>query len=628
MKFRTTLIAALLLAGFGAYMYFFEHKKGEEEKKKEETEKTVFSVDWDRIEGLKVTNAHGTFLLEKGEEEPQKEGASEGAGAARWRIKEPLKADADDMTVSGLVSSLKGLKVEQVVEESAENLEPFGLKDPEIRIEVLPAGDEKAPRPLLVGSKNPVGYNSYAAWEGENKVLLLSSHLTPQFDKELYDFRYKKLFDFKREEVERIIVLRSDSEPLELLRREDRWEIVRPILARASETEVDQILNKLTTLKADSFVDEAPESLADYGLEKPVWEVEVFLKPDQRKVTLSVGSMHMEGEKGFFYAKRGERPGVVSVGMDLIGPFVKEPEAYREKKVLPFKTWEVNKVELDRKGSKVTLEKKEGMKWRIVSPLDARADGTKMSAFLGALSRLEADSFLEKPEAPEQLAKYGLADPLARVALYKERSAPVEEGKEEEAEEALSAVGVFLLGRVQEEGKDAFYATVEGEDTVCRVGSEFYEESFPEEVDALRSRKTLDFSRFLVGEIEVKRPQGPVVLKRKENVWKLRKPRSGDPEESAVNDLLTEALDLEVVRFVAEVPKDLSAWGLDPAEAEFSFRSDGGEDLGTLAISAKGPEGEEGLVYVKNRDEPWVGVVQAAERDALMDKLAGCLPEG
>jgi hypothetical protein len=626
MKFRTTLIAALLLAGFGAYMYFFEYKKAEEEKKREEAEKTLFSIDWDRLRGLKITNTHGTVLLEKASEAAEGE-ASEGVEKAKWRITEPLKTDADEMTVSGLVNNLKGLKIEQVVEESADNLEPFGLKEPEIRVEVLPAEGEKAPPPLLVGSKSPVGYNSYAVWQGENRVLLLSIHLNPQFDKEPYDFRYKKLFDFKREEVERMVILRSDSEPLELLRKEDRWEIARPIRARASETEVDQILNKLTTLKAESFVDEAPESLADYGLEKPVWEIEVFLKPDQRKATLMVGSMHMEGQQGFFFAKRGERPGVVSVGMDLIGPFAKEPEAYREKKVLPFKTWEVSRVELGREGSDVTLEKKEGMKWRIVSPMDARADGTKISAFLGALSRLEAEAFLEKPEGQEGLARYGLGDPLSRVALFREKSAPVEDGRGVEEPEA-QAVGVFLLGRVQEEGKDSYYATVEGENTVCRVGAEFYEEGLPDDVDSLRSRKAIDFSRFLVGEIEVKRPEGPVALEKKENLWKLRKPRSGDAEESAVNDLLTDVLDLEVVRFLEGVPKDLSDLGLDPAEVEFSFKSDGGEDLGTFLLSAEGPEGEEGLVYVKNRDEPWVGVVQAAERDALIDKLARCLPEG
>lgn len=176
MKFRTTLIAALLLALFGAYVYFFEFKKAEEEKKQEEEEKKVFSIDWEKLEGLEITNAHGTFLMEKREAEAE-EGSPAGAQQTEWRITEPLQADADDSAINGMVSNLKGVKLEQVVTESPENLEPYGLKEPEIRIALRVAEGAEAPKPLLVGAKSPIGSNSYAVWEGDDKVLLLSTHL-------------------------------------------------------------------------------------------------------------------------------------------------------------------------------------------------------------------------------------------------------------------------------------------------------------------------------------------------------------------------------------------------------------------------------------------------------------------
>ncbi len=626
MKFRTTLIAALLLALFGAYIYFFEYKKAEEEKKQEEEEKKVFSIDWERLEGLEITNAHGTFLVEKRGTEAE-EGSPAGAQKIEWRITEPLQADADDTTINGLVRNLKGVKLEQVVTESAENLEPYGLKEPEIRIALQVAEGVEAPQPLLVGAKSPIGSNSYAMWEGEGKVLLLSTHLTPQFDKGLYDLRHKKVFTFKREDVERLRILRSGDPEIELAKEGDRWEILLPFRARASETEVDQILNKLTTLKAETFVDEAPKDLADYGLERPVWTIEIVLKPDQTKATLLIGSLHQAQGKGYLYAKREERPVVVSLGMDLIGTFAKEAEDLREKKIMPFKTWKVRKAELDGKGLDVTLEKRDGQKWWIEAPIEARADGAKMSVFLGAVNRIEGEEFLEKPAGEEGLAEYGLADPLARVALYEEKPATGEEGEGGE-EAGYPLLGVLLLGKKVHEGEDVYYATVDGEDTVYRVSGEFYEESFPESVDALRSKKAIDFSRYLVNEIDVRGPEGPVVMKRKEGVWKLKKPRSGDLEEKAVTALEAEVLSLEVGRFVEEVPEDLSAWGLEPAESEFVFRKDDGEELGALLLSGQGPEGEEGLVYVKQREEPWVGLIQADKKKAIMDKLIECVPEG
>jgi hypothetical protein len=630
MKFRTTLIAALLLALFGAYVYFFEFKKAEEEKKQEEEEKKVFSIDWEKLEGLEITNAHGTFLMEKREAEAE-EGSPAGAQQTVWRITEPLQADADDSAINGMVSNLKGVKLEQVVTESAENLEPYGLKEPEIRIALQVAEGAEAPKPLLVGAKSPIGSNSYAVWEGEDKVLLLSTHLNPQFDKGLYDLRHKKIFAFKREDVERLRILRSGDPEMELAKEGDRWEILLPFRARASETAVDEILNKLTTLKAEKFVDEAPKDLDDYGLDRPVWKIEAVLKPDQTKATLLIGSLHQVGGKGYLYAKREERPGVVSLGMDLIGTFAKDAEEFREKKVMSFKTWKVRKAELEGKGLDVTLEKRDGQKWWIVAPIEARADGTRMSALLGAVNRLEGVEFLEKPAGEEGLAEYGLADPLARVVLYEEKPASSEEegeGVEGGEDAGYPVIGALLIGMKGHEGEDAYYATVDGEDTVYRVSGEFYEENFPEGVDALRSKKAIDFSQYLVTEIDARGPEGPVAMKRKEGLWKLQKPSSGDVEKEVVDKLLIEALGLEVDRFVAEVPEDLSAWGLEPAESELAFRNEDGGELGALLLSGQGPEGEEGLVYVKQREEPWVGLIQTDKKKAIMDKLIACVPEG
>ena len=626
MKFRTTLIAALLLALFGAYVYFFEFKKAEEEKKQEEEEKQVFSIDWEKLEGAR--DHERPRHLPGGEtrrRRPKREALRvrrRQSGASR----NPCRRMRTTRAINGMVSNLKGVKVEQVVTESAESLEPYGLKEPEIRIALRVAEGVEAPQPLLVGAKSPIGSNSYAMWEGGDKVLLLSTHLNPQFDKGLYDLRHKKIFAFKREDVERLRILRSGDPEMEMAREGDKWEILLPFRARASETEVDEILNKLTTLKAETFVDEAPKDLADYGLDRPVWKIEVVLKPDQTKATLLIGSLHQEQGKGYLYAKREERPGVVSLGMDLIGTFAKEAEEFREKKVMPFKTWKVRKAELDGKGLDVTLEKRDGQKWWIEAPIEARADGTRMSALLGAVNRLEGEEFLEKPDGEEGLAEYGLADPLARVVLYEEKPATGEEGEGGE-EAGYPLLGVLLLGKKGHEGEDVYYATVDGEDTVYRVSGEFYEENFPEGVDALRSKKVIDFSQYLVTEIEREGAGGA----------------GRDEEEGGP----LEAQEAEFRRCGERGGRRAPDRGPRPRGGSFRGRSPGG----SLCLGARagrrarspsgmkmeriwasccspdqGPEGEEGLVYVKQREEPWVGLIQADKKKAIMDKLVGCVP--
>jgi hypothetical protein len=169
---------------------------------------------------------------------------------------------------------------------------------------------------------------------------------------------------------------------------------------------------------------------------------------------------------------------------------------------------------------------------------------------------------------------------------------------------------------------------VEGEETLHRVKGSFYEDDFPESVDTLRSKKVLDVSRFLVTGIEYRGPEGPVVLEREEGVWKLEKPSSGPADEKDVNGLLTEVMGLEVVRFLEEVPDDLAAWGLGPAGSEIVLTKEGGEELGGVLFSDKGPEGEEGLFYVRSKGESWVGLMQETKKKALLDKLAAFKAEG
>jgi len=627
MKFRTTLIAALFLALLGTYVYFFEHKKAKEQARQEEEEKQLFSIDWERVRGLVITNAHGTFRLEKGAEDASGEAEAAADRAAGWRIVEPLRTAAENAAVNGMVNSLRGVRLEQVVAESAEDLEPFGLKDPQIRIEVLAAEGERSPPPILLGGKSPIGHNSYAIREGEDKVLLLSTYLTDAFDKDLFDLRDKRLFAFKREDIERVRILRTGEPEVELVQERDRWELIRPIRARASETATDKIVNKLITLRAQSFDDEDPPDLADYGLDRPVWKIEVVLKPDQTLATLLIGSIHeMEG-RGYLYAKRGERPAVVSLGLDLIEAFDQDAYALRAKRVLPFRTWEIKKAEMGWAGENVVLEKREHNKWWIAAPIEARADGVKVSGFLGALSRLEGDEFLDMPEGEEALAEYGLADPLARVVLYEESRLTGEEEGPAGEEPDVPLLGVFLLGKGKGDEK-RYYAAVEGEDTVYRVPGSFYENDFPEGLDALRSKKALDVSRFLVNEIEADWPEGTMVLARKALDWKFKKPRSGDVERRDVDDLLSEVLDLEVDRFLQEIPEDLAVWGLDPPAARITFRKEDGEELGVLLFSDAGIEGEEGLVYVKSRGEPWVGLIQEEKKKAVLEILAGFRKQG
>ncbi len=625
MNFRTTLIAALLLGLFGTYVYFFEFKKEEEKKAREEKSKKALSVDWDKLKGLKIINSHGIFVLKKNE---LKDGPSDSDAAAEkkqpWTVEEPRRAEADSTTINSLVNTLKSLETEQVVTENADNLQAFGLNTPALKIEISLTETEKPVPMLLIGDKSPIGNNSYAKRQGEEKVLLLSTNLESEFNNiDLFALREKKLFTLNRNDIVGIRIKKSGKDRLVLTRKGDQWKITHPFQARASETEANKLLNQLTGLSAQTFMTEKAENLARYGLAEPDWRIDLFLAPDRTQASLLLGIPPNEDVDNFnyLYAKRDEKHAVVVLKKELMKEIDKTPEDLREKKVFPFKSWKVKKVELSWKGQDVTIVRKEAGKWLLTAPIEVRASSSKVSSLLSELSQLEGDDFFKRPEDEKELARYGLVQPAVEMTLYQEpEDVVVIEGEAKQEKGGPTQIGHFLLGQSPQD-KDLFYASIDGEDTIYQVKQDFYSNTIPDNIESFRTRKPLDVYPYLVSTIEYKGPKGSILLKKKNETWKQKKPESRTAADNDVIDLITALSELEVDHFIDNPPENLAEWGLAPAEQSISLKDEKGEKLGTVLFSGKGPEDEEGVFYVKAEEHAWIGSIKEAKRKKIIDKL-------
>jgi len=528
-----------------------------------------------------------------------------------------------------MVNALKNLRVEQVVVESPEDLAPFGLQEPGLKIEVLLSEGEQAPPALLVGAKSPVGQNAYARREGEDKVLLLSTVLDNQFDKSLYDLREKKLFRFKQDEVEGIRLLQDGKLRVELAREEGQWKIVHPKKARASKTEVNKIVSKLTGLRAESFARGETGDLSPFGLEPPAWEVEMSLAPDHARASLLLSGKKEEDGGDIVYAKRGETAQVVSLKTDILDTIKVAPDALREKKIFPFDSWKVKKVDLDWGDRQVTLEKREEGKWWITDPLEARAASGKISPFLSSLSRLEGEAFLDRSGGEGLLASCGLEKPLVKITPYVEDGASSED---EGTEKRFSSLGTLLLGK-GDRGAEAYYAFLEGGDEVAGVGWDLFEKDLPSGPEELREKKLMDLFRYQVAAIDYAGPEGKILLEKEKGNWKLKKPHSRDAEEGDVNNLISTLTEMEAVRFLERDAGGSGEAGqagiaaLQEPEMTFTLRNEEGEDLGTLFLSGRGPEGEKGLIYAQKKEDGWIGLINLSDRKDLVERLSPFLKD-
>lgn len=605
MRFRNTLIVALLCLALGAYVYFIEIKRAGEIEEMEAARKRAFAVDWNDVERLTLRNANGTFVLERvavdGQEDEREEGevvADEGEGAWRdhdWRIVEPLETGAEATTVRSMITTLEGLKEDRLIEEDSTDPSRFGLDDAIFEVALsLADGTSKG---LKVGKKSPVGNNSYMMREGASDVLLASSNLEAVLKKKLFDLREKKVVSFERDDLAGISIRYAEGE-LALVRKDEDWWIEKPIEAKAKKADVNKMITSLTNLKAKRFEDGHDEAPASFGLDEPRMRVELTLGDDGAAKTVLLGAALPEGA-GELYAKRPGKKEIYVVADKVLEDLKVKVEDIRDKSVLAFKRYQVEEVRIARPGETISLVKAEGAKWSLAAPVTARADDTKVNQILSALTDLEAEGFVEDGL---DVAETGLDKPRCTIELWQQ------DGAEEEV------LARLLIGSAT--GESGLFVRNALEEMECIVDVGFLD-GIPGSAFDLRDRKTLSFARYKVREIELISGGETTVLARDDDgQWEMKRPSEGSVEREKVDTLLNNLGKLEADEIIEADEKSLSLYGLVKPELEvLLYSSDRTEVLAHLQVGSK--KKDSGLSYMMEKKGAWVYLVPVSTREEL-----------
>jgi hypothetical protein len=221
-----------------------------------------------------------------------------------------------------------------------------------------------------------------------------------------------KVFAVEADQIEALKVSTIAGGVAELKKSADGWYLTSPQQIRADESEVTGITSNLASVSIQRVVDENPKNLGDYGLREPVAEVSFKTKGAQQFKTLQIGTKTPTGSD--MYAKTPDDKKVFLVFGYLESTFNRTPFDLRDKKIVTFDREKVDRIEIRRGSSLVSLVKANG-EWRMSAPVDARGD---FGAIEGLISRLQSAQMKAiVTEDPAQFGKYGLAPPSAEVTI-------------------------------------------------------------------------------------------------------------------------------------------------------------------------------------------------------------------
>ena len=336
----------------------------------------------------------------------------------RWSIEKPYPTIKPNQNVWNRISNaLETMVKERSIEESPQNLEMYGLSQPELKMRVK----LKTVKELNInfGILDPTQSNRYTRVSTENNVFLVSHKTFAEFNRPLSELRFPYVFDVPEDGIQGIEFARYredddgtvyESTAVIFEKVDNIWRLVNPINVPANQEKVGALANELRFATGRGYVDE-PESLSDYGLDPGGARISIIIG-DGNKQTLYLGNLDMGDEEGGLFVKHETLPAVFKIYSHLLTLLPKSPHEFRESRLFVGDGTAIRRIHYKSGDADILFEKDAEKGWIMTRPSVSDTNEAAVSALISALKTIEGMDF----PGPERL-EHGLKDPVISIKL-------------------------------------------------------------------------------------------------------------------------------------------------------------------------------------------------------------------
>lgn len=593
MKARTTLLLATFAGGFLAYIWLVErHTLSTQERA--DTATRVLNMEQDKITFLSIQNADIKLELRK------KNGV--------WHLEQPMVDRADGLVVSQLLGTLESLqhtsRIEIPTGQETEKLKEFGVADSALRIKVkVDSGKESE---LLLGKDSAIEGKLYVRQQGANTVFVIANNLRSQLLRKPDEFRDKRLSDTPAQQVIRLSVKTPEGE-LEVERKNNHWEIVKPLRARASDQKINDLLAGVLTAKIAQFLPETPT--LEQGLGEPHATISLTLEGQKEIVTLKVGSAPPGPEnKDRSFTRFSNRPAVTVLANSVLDPLLKaRPNDVRDHKLVRVESDIVDRITLEPADQPKIVLTRKGEGWvQKDGEHEIRINESIATKLLSDIQATEVTNFVS--DVATDLAKYGLEHPRMKLTLSSYASENTAETRAGER-----PIVTVLFGAVE---GDNGYAKLEDEPFILASPRAFLE-ALPSHSAQLQPLGVFDFKPESVVSLEVVQEGVALKLERNADVWKLIG-SDGLPNEINLREVLRTLSSLRATRWLA--PWEAGEAAEEKPTLTLTLALKDGEKSSASTLTFGRPLGAEGY-YAKVSGKTGAFLLSKTDWAALKIKL-------
>lgn len=532
----------MMAAFFSLGIYYFLVDLPAEKKKEQEKEIAG------KVLPLKITNVSEFSLIKNDQTITLQQNANN-----VWNLSQPLKAAGDNPEAESFLSAIAVLEKSRVVEINPKDLSQYGLDAPAFKIYIKFKGDRE--ETLLLGDDSPMGGKIYLKLKSDPAVLLAATSKAA-FNKSVYHFRDKSIFNFSSASITQIQIKRN-KHPLNLIREKEEWQVSGEVRAKADKDAVLSFLQAIQFSRVKEFVNENPDSLEPFGLGKPT--TTLTLKDDNKKSY----SIHFGVTENGSYAKKEGTPGVFRVAAKFHHTLEKRNVDFLLKTLIEFEEKDVTGINIQSRKENVQAIRLEKDNWVIKSPKETPADIATVRSLLFDLKEAKLTEFIKL--STDATEAFGLDKPKRSFSLSTGDGKTID----------------LQFGNTNLNGEQVF-AKRTGESAVFSVSKETTKKLF-RTFHELRNKKLFKFESEDINKIVIETQQTLFEIQKSGSTWNLFKPEKMKIKEFLGNDLLWAMKGMEFESFV-ETDTAPEIAGLVPPSYKVSLWKDKSEKFTELQV--------------------------------------------
>jgi uncharacterized protein DUF4340 len=396
--------------------------------------------------------------------------------------------------------------------------------------------------------------------------------------------KLEKVFpDLQAEKIDKVTIKSDKGDTTTVQKQSGSWRVTQPVATGADESEVSGITSNLASMEVQRVIDEQPRDVKQYGLDPA--RVEVTFASSGKANRILLGQKTPSGSD--MYAKLPDKSRVFLVPSFLDTTLDKSTFDLRDKTILKIDRDKTDRLEIQTADHTTKLVK-QGSEWKIVSPVDARADSAAIEGILGRLNSTPMKAIVTPEADAAALKEHGLDKPEVTVHVG-----------------AGSAEAGLAIGKPAAEG--TVYAKDLSRPMVFTVEKSLVDD-LKKSPDDFRVKDLFDARSFNTTRLDITYKGQTLAFQKDKDVWKQVAPANKAADSAKMDGLLTALTNTRANSFA----DSKTATGLESPELTVSVKYEDGQKQEKVSFARKGTD-----VFALREGDASAAKLDAGQLDAI-----------